>query len=227
MWVDSYAAEFSRDIEPSVEGGDAVWRVAASCVRMYKARRTCSALAAPEQEPCCSRADKEVFANVWSLVRADGGDHLLTSVAAERAALLAGGAWREQCSPIANPTAFCVNTSEPDGRAGPLVLYNSSSAGAAIGVPTRPLYRCISVPGGTHFVSVDPACERAAAPGGAGASATTEGVLGWVAASPGREMLRALRRCRASAAPADARRLHALDLPCDLPDGGGVLGYVR
>ena len=37
VWVDTYASEFSRDIEPSVEGGDRVWKVATSCVQMYVA----------------------------------------------------------------------------------------------------------------------------------------------------------------------------------------------
>ena len=36
VWVDTYATEFSRDIEPTVEGGDAVWNVAQSCVQLYK-----------------------------------------------------------------------------------------------------------------------------------------------------------------------------------------------
>ena len=218
VWVDTYAAEFSRDIEPSVEGGDAVWRVAASCVRLYKAARTCADVAQPEAEPCCSRADKLVFSSVWSLARVDGSDHLLTALAGERAALVAGGAWAERCSPIANPTAFCVDGAEPDGRDGPFMIYNSSTAGDAVGVSTRALYRCLA-PSAAHFFSTDAACE------GAGAREST---LGWIAATPGREMLRALRRCRASAAPGDARRFHALDLPCDVPDGDGApLGYVR
>lgn len=34
-WVDTYASEFSRDMEPTVEGGDHVWKVATSCVQMY------------------------------------------------------------------------------------------------------------------------------------------------------------------------------------------------
>ena len=216
VWVDTYASEFSRDIEPSVEGGDAVWRVAASCIRMYKAARTCADDGAAT-EPCCTRADKEVFANAFSLARTDGGDHLLTADARERDALVAAGAWRERCSPIANPTAFCVDAAEPDGRDGPFMLYNGSAAGDAIGVTTAPLFRCVAA-AGAHFFSRDAACE------GAGVAEST---LGWLAATPGREMLRALRRCRAAPAP-DARRFHSLDLPCDLPDGDGTpLGYVR
>lgn len=221
VWVDTYASEFSRDIEPSVEAGDAVWRVAVSCINMYKAALTCADIADASTEPCCARADKEVFANAYSLARIDSSDFLLTADASERDVLVAGGAWRERCSPIANPTAFCVDSAEPDGRDGPFMLYNASGAGPAIGVATAPLYRCIASAGdgGVHFFSLDAACE------GAG---TAESTLGWLAATPGREMLRALYRCRAASALNDARRFHALDLPCDVPDGdGSPLGYVR
>ena len=37
VFVDTYATEFGRDMEPSVEAGDRIWRVATSCVQMYKA----------------------------------------------------------------------------------------------------------------------------------------------------------------------------------------------
>ena len=210
VWVDTYASEFSRDVEPSVEGGDAVWTVTASCVGLYKRALTC---ADAPGEPCCTRADKEVFANVWALRRADGGDHLLTALAGERAALVAGGAWKENCHPIANPSAFCVDGAEPDGREGPFMVYNQPGVGAG-GVALAPLQRCITA-GGAHFFSGDPTCE------GAG---SRESTLGWMAVAPGREMLRALRRCLG----AGGARFHALDLPCDAPDGDGApLGYVR
>ena len=31
VWVDTYACEFARDMEPNVECGDRIWRVATSC----------------------------------------------------------------------------------------------------------------------------------------------------------------------------------------------------
>ena len=34
VWVDSYAAEFSRDVEPNKEAGDRIWQVVTSCVQM-------------------------------------------------------------------------------------------------------------------------------------------------------------------------------------------------
>jgi hypothetical protein len=176
---------------------------------MYKANLTCADV---QDEPCCTRDDKLVFGNVWSMARKDGSDYLLTNSLAERNALTAGGAWREQCSPIANPSAFCVDPSEKDGRAGPFILYNTS---AITTVSTRPLFRCSDAAGEVHFFSIDPACE-----GG-----FVQGTLGYIATRPGLEMLRALRRCKGTTA---GTRFHALDLACDSPDGDGTpLGYVR
>ena len=34
VWVDTYASEFSRDMEPTVEAGDRIWKVATSCLQM-------------------------------------------------------------------------------------------------------------------------------------------------------------------------------------------------
>ena len=218
VWVDTYASEFSRDVEPTVEGGRRTWDVAAACIALYKANLSCAAAPA---SPCCTRADKEIFTSVWALARTDGSDYLLTALAGERAALVAGGGWKESCSAIPNPTAFCVDGGERDGSAGPFIAYNASRVphprGDAFGaLPTAPLYRCFAA--GRHFVSRDAQCE------GAGAA---ERVLAWVALAPGWEALRALRRCLASAAgPAT---VHALDVDCAFPDPAapGVLGYVR
>ena len=48
VFVDTYAAEFGRDMEPSVEAGDRIWRVATSCVQMYKAGTLTSTSLPPE-----------------------------------------------------------------------------------------------------------------------------------------------------------------------------------
>lgn len=191
----------------------------ASCVRLYKAGLACGAATAAE--PCCTRGDKEVFASIWSLRNGGARDSLLTASAGERAALVAGGAWVEKCSAIANPTAFCVDGSEPDGRAGPFLLYNASVVEGpqylgAPPLPTAPLYRCIT-PAARHFISRAADCE---------ARGAAESVLGYVALSPGVEFVRALRRCRDAAT---GEWSHALDLPCDAPDpdAPAPLGYVR
>ena len=214
VWVDSYAAEFSRDVEPTVEGGNRTWLVTSSCVRMYKAGLTCAAAPA---ELCCTRDDKEIFANVWSLTRKDGLDNLLTPLLGERNALIAGGSYVEACNAIASPSAFCVDGSIKDGRNGPFMLYNTSQVDDFVHggqVAVAALFRCITG-AGQHFFSVDAACE----------GATTESRIGFVAQRPGREMLRALHRC---ALPGGAFS-HALDLACDAPDPKAPkpLGYVR
>ena len=66
VWVDTCASEFPRDMEPNKESGDRVWRVATSCVQLYKAGRSCGDADA-SQEPCCITEDKEFFGNIWSL----------------------------------------------------------------------------------------------------------------------------------------------------------------
>lgn len=137
VWVDTYASEFSRDMEPTVEAGDRIWNMAKSCVQMYKAGQTCADLPA---EACCTRADTEVFANIWSLSKPN--ESLLTNSAAEVAVLTSEG-WIQRCNPIPGPSVFCVNTSLEDGRQGPFMLYNTTLKDTM----TRPLFRCISQAG--------------------------------------------------------------------------------
>jgi hypothetical protein len=214
VWVDSYAAEFSRDIEPSVEGGNRTWLVVSSCVNMYKQGLICDD--AHADELCCTRDDKEVYANIWSLARTDSSDFLLTQLLGEREALVQSGNWKEKCSPICCPSAFCVDSSIIDGRQGPFMVFNTSSVIDYVNgglLSTRALYRCYDTI--THFFSIDPLCE----------GATTESTLGYIQTQPGNEMLRPLYRCKA---PNGTQKMHALDLQCDLPDGDGKpLGYVR
>jgi hypothetical protein len=215
VWVDSYAAEFTRNLEPTVEGGGRVWEVLVACVALYRAGATCASGGVAPSDACCSRADKEVFASVWSLTLLGGDDRVLTASRAERAALTAAG-WAEVCAPLANPTVFCVDRAAADGRDGPFIVYRA--AGASPLGPTRPLLRCTDAASGAHSFTTRGACE-----GGGRA----DGVLGHVATVRGGEMLRALRRCVSAGGNATARS-HALDLACDQPDGGGeVLGFVR
>ena len=65
VWVDTYGVEFSRDIEPSVEGGAVIFNVAKDCIHMYKLGLTCDS--STMARPCCSTEDKKVWHNVWSL----------------------------------------------------------------------------------------------------------------------------------------------------------------
>jgi len=182
---------------------------------MYKSFSICDDAHAAEL--CCTRDDKEVYANVWSMRRKDGADFLLTALAGERAALIAGSDWAESCNAIASPSAFCVDSSEKDGRDGPFMLYNMSSPADYVNggvIATSALFRCITS-AGNHFFSLDPACE----------GSTQESTLGYIQKRPANEMLRALHRCIG----ANGTFVHALDLACDAPDPklSGPLGYVR
>ena len=213
VWVDSYALEFSRDMEPTVEGGDRVWRVATSCVRMYKAGRKCTDPDAAA-ELCCTTVDKQIFANVWSFSRDDGSDYTWTSNRSEAASLAANRTgWKENCNPVPGSAVFCTDTELTDARQGPFMLYSQSVNDTA----TRPLFRCWSEQGAItgHFLSTDETCEGRGKP---------ELTLGHVAVSRGGEMLRALRRCK-NRFP--GRRTHSLDLACDMPDDPTPLGFVR
>ena len=213
VWVDTYASEFSRDIEPSVEGGGRVWEVAVACVQLYKAGLTCATLGPGNAtNACCSRADKDIFANAWSLVSKDGSDFYVSSSGSEKVALVANGSYVELCSAIPNPSAFCVDTQEKDGRQGPFMLYSTPDVGTHI--PTNPIYQCRNKQG-HNYLSNRSDCE-----GG-----VVVGVLGHAAQRGGLEMLRALRRCLSVA----GTPTHALDLPCVAPDPTAptVLGYVR
>lgn len=175
-------------------------------MQLYKANKTC---ADEPDEPCCTTADKEVFANVWSLTAPGGVDNLATTDRTEKDDLVKEG-WKENCSPIVGPSVFCVDTQEPDGRNGPFIIFNTSLPN------TRPLYRCITA-GGQHFMSADSACE----------GSKTESLMGYTSTTPGNDTVRALRRCRSSTSTANAPIFHhALDLECDINDSL-VLGYVK
>ena len=215
VWVDSYALEFSRDMEPTVEGGDRVWRVATSCVNMYKAGRKCTDADAAA-ELCCTTADKQVFANVWSFSRDDGGDYTWTSNSSEAASLAANRThWKENCNPVPGSAVFCTDTGLVDARQGPFMLYSVPVDDN----PTRPLFRCWSDQGAVmgHFLSIDKECE------GRG---TLQRTLGHVAVSRGGEMLRGLWRCKSRGQSA-IMITHSLDLPCDTPNDPTPLGFVR
>ena len=216
VWVDTYGCEFSRDIEPTVEGGGRVWDVAASCVGMYKRGLTCEMT---PNTPCCSLPDKNVYANAWSLVSAQ--DALVTNNAVEKDKLVGSGLWSEICNAIAGPSVFCVNGSMLGGRNGPFMLYSTPDVNMSqlSGSKTVPLHRCLSssAAGGKHFLSNAADCE------GLGKS---EFIVGWMSSRRGWETLRELRRCERD--DSVGRYSHALDLECDGETGGGTpLGFVR
>eukprot|EP00912_Choanoflagellata_sp_UC4_P000340 UC4_evm3s209 len=206
VWVDTYASEFSRDIEPTVEGGSRVYEVASSCVALYKSGATCENF---ETEACCTTTDKYIWNNVWSLIL--NSDHLLTKDSNERNILVKEG-WTEVCNAVGGPSVFCVDPSLTDGRNGPFMLYSIAEAIS----DTIPLYRCNNRSLGFHFFSTAADCE----------GQITESQIGWMSPNRGKETLRGLSRCRFP----DGSYTHALDLPCPTgttADPISPLGFVR
>jgi len=202
VWVDTYASEFSRDIEPNVEVGDRIYQVTAACIQLYKQGKTCSEV---PQDLCCTTDDKDVFQNVYALEAPGGADYLITFDTNEVKSLISGG-WVETCNPFDGPNTFCVQSNLNDGRSGPFIIYKTEQPS------TLPLYRCYNAETGTHSFTVS-TCE----------TGKLEFILGYISQKRGGEMLRGLSRCRGKKANTF---VHSLDLACDVPDGM-TLGYVR
>jgi len=201
VWVDTYASEFSRDIEPNVEVGDIIYRITAACVQLYKQSKNC------QDEPqnlCCTMSDKDIFQNIYALVAPKGIDYLLTYDLNEVKVLTSRG-WTQTCNPINGPSIFCVDTEMVDGRSGPFIIYKVQQP------ETVALYRCYN--GVTHSLAVTN-CEN---------GFRNEILLGYISQKRGGETLRGLSRCLGKA---NDTFVHALDLSCDKPDGS-TLGYVR
>lgn len=200
LFVDTFGAEFGRDIEPTEEYGSTQYDLVRSCIRVFRSgKKTCS----DPGETCCA-ADED-WVNVWTLVHSTN-DTLLTTSRTERDALVGSG-WREVCSRYGTPSVFCVNASEPKTPQGPFLAHGKDGAGR------KPLYRCLT--GVKHFYSLDPTCE----------GQKTESVLAWISASPSSETPRRARRCYRSAT---GDHFLSLGFPC--PSGTtdeGTVGFVR
>jgi hypothetical protein len=141
---------------------------------------------------------------MWSL-RARESDSLLTPHRGERDGLVAGGVWRELCSPFGDWLPFCRGGSDSVKGATPFYVSRW---------PVGPtLYRCIGA-GGRHFVSTAASCE----------GQRVEGPIGFVAAGPSIELPRPLFRCRN---PATGLFSHSLLGGCPSGEDAMLLGYVR
>lgn len=202
LFVDTFGAEFGRDIEPTEEYGNAYYDLTKSCVRVFKKASSCDAT-----EPCCDlKSSEDVWTNVWVLFNAGVNDTLLTASRAERDALVGSG-WREICSRYGTPTVFCLRGDEPKSPAGPFVAFAKDGPGR------KALYRCLT--GSKHFYSLDAACE----------GQKVEAVIAYLAQTPTSETPRRVRRCyRASVGD------HFLALGAACPAGAadeGVLGFVH
>ncbi len=105
LWVDTFGASISRDLEATKELGDSYWKLLESCLRVYRTGEGalppfgCDNL----DEVCCKPDDAILRVNVFSLQLLKPPSppvSLLTKFVEERAALLKSGAWREVCTPL-------------------------------------------------------------------------------------------------------------------------------
>ena len=209
VWVDTYAAEFSRDIEPTIEGGSKVWDVTVSCIQLYKQSSTCKD---HPSSMCCTTDDKLIWYNAYSLININNGDGLVTNSIYEKNKLIndSTGSWKEVCHSINGPSVFCVDTAIKDGRNGPFMLFNTKNATNEL----KPVYRCLSNNNKMHYLSNDLKCD------GFGKKEFT---LGYTSTKRKVETLRELIRC--GTLGSNKPYTHSLDLKCDV--GGVSLGFVR
>eukprot|EP01119_Soliformovum_irregulare_P018421 TRINITY_DN563_c0_g1_i1.p1 TRINITY_DN563_c0_g1~~TRINITY_DN563_c0_g1_i1.p1 ORF type:complete len:568 (+),score=158.68 TRINITY_DN563_c0_g1_i1:15-1718(+) len=206
VWVDTYGAEYGRDIEPSVEYGSYYYDLMSSCLRIYKSgARSCQ----DEKEECCQMQKSEIYVNVFSLRKNSGDDFLLTIYPNEVETLVNSGQWSEICSPFPGSSIFCQDRSNLNGQYGSFITYSVSRP------ESRPLYRCEIPETNQHFFSPDSNCE----------GYKMEFQIGFVSTVRRGDSLRGLYRCRDGANNA---HYSSLDVVC--PNGdhdAGLIGYVR
>jgi hypothetical protein len=231
LWVDSFGCHLSRDIEPSVQCGNATYDMMLSCIRTMTlvnylwashdvmktalpvAERVRQLQRLVANEKCASSQNS--FENVWSLRRSDGGDYLVTTSPDELQVLLSSGNWKEVCNGFGGPTQFCVDggvLTEPDASTGPFLLSNSAVvAGGGGGFP---LYRC-RTSGGLHFFTNQSNCE----------GMVLDNFLGYSSGSRTTDFPRSLRRCYRAQ---DGVHYHSLDFSCNTGDTQEAeYGYVH
>ncbi len=206
LWVDMYGDAITRDLEPTVEDGGAMWDLLLSCMRVL---RSGAATCTNATESCCAFDAAASWVNVWSMSTeapalggAGGGDRLLTTDENERSVLLGDG-WHEVCSAAGGATAFCFwdgdfNALAPTAAAytaGPFLAY-----ARPVGSLTTPVHRCLAT-SGRHFISADPTCFG---------SGTVEGLpLGHASKARSSNTPRSLRLCADN-----GTFVHSLDSKC-------------
>ena len=171
LWVDMFGDAVTRDVEPTVSDGGAIWRLLRSCLRVLAAGDGCadgSNSSAPAEACCDVQSPARRWKAVWALELSGSAttDLLLTVDRNERQELLASGDWREVCSPFGGPSAFCDGTASDvvaQYTRGPFLLYAVAQAPPA--ATSSPVYRCFSAgddekvaSGQYHFVSGDASC---------------------------------------------------------------------
>ncbi len=207
LFVDTFGAEYGRDIEPTAEYGTAYYDLLRSCVRVYRKNAAGGVTGCKDAaESCCDASGSAAFVGVYALHNDAVNDVVLTTSAAEKA-MLVGNGWREVCSRYGSPSVFCLRADEPSTPLAPFVAY------AAAAADRKALYRCLA--GTRHFYSLDPACE----------GQTAEAPLAYLAQSPTGEMPRRLQRCYRAATGEHTAAL-GFDCPAGTTDEG-TFGFVR
>jgi len=206
LFVDAYGWEFSRDIEPSARYGSYIYNLMSSCVQIFKSgATTCNNPSAL----CCQSSN--YFTNVYSLKSTSivsFTDYLVSTSPSEVQSLITAATYAQICTPFGGTTVFCQGT-PPNPQTGPFIIYSQTIYSGLIGI-----YRCVESTG-QHFISIHSNCE----------GYTSEGLLGYISPTRGRETLRGLYRCLNHTVSA---HYHSLDLVCPTSDtDAGLLGYVR
>jgi hypothetical protein len=125
-----------------VQDGDGIIQIMESCLRVARlSRATLLSSCSVSNELCCQvDGITDEYRNVWSIVRSDGHEFLLTADENELTTLVSQGWGSQVCNPYVDPTAFCVNQgllgSSMSAR-GPFILAVNPAAGRVA------LYRCI------------------------------------------------------------------------------------
>lgn len=207
LFVDTFGAEYGRDIEPTVELGSATYDLLRSCARVYRKNVATHGTGCNDaSEACCDPSLNAFYTNIFVLRNDGASDVLLTTSVTEKTTLVGAG-WREVCARQGTGSIFCTQSTEPSTPLAPFTAFAGPGAGR------HAIMRCRA--GARHFYSLDATCE----------GQIVEGPLAYVADAPSGEMPRRAQRCYASAADE-----HTIALGFDCPAGTtdeGTLGYVR
>ena len=232
-FIDGYASERSRTIEPSQADDGFYLKLMASCLRVTRLlsagmlrRSTTGGRCSVHGEICCEATARQSFVSVWSFVHTKEARPRtkLVNTAASAAALVQSGKWRQRCSAFggqlgsqSGPTEFCIKqqllyTQDREVNSGPFLLFANRTTSA-------PLYQCQTrhPKDAAEFISTEKDCE------GLG---VLLGILGHASTQPNSLTPRELTRCCGSSASASMRCDHVLDGECADGDVTDIMGYV-
>lgn len=205
LFVDTFGAEFGRDIEPTEEYGSAYYDLLRSCTRVFRKNVASSTTGCNDpNESCCATAND--FVDVYVARHDPTKDVLLTTSVSEKNVVVGNG-FREVCTRYGTPSTFCLRADEPSTPVSPFIAYASAAVGR------KALYRCLA--GSRHFYTLDANCE----------GRTVESAIAYLAQAPSGEMPRRMQRCYDNVS---GEHTFALGFAC--PNGmldEGTLGFVR